>query len=349
MRTIDRLLIRAPNWLGDIVMGLPAMAIARDAYPHAEVTVAAPAAFVPLFRERTIVGPVQVLPLDGKRGAETKAIRGRFDAVLLMPNSFGSAWTAWRAGIPERWGYASSDRWLLLTRAVPKPRRRLHQAEYYTTLVDRLGSAPGDDADAAHDSRYDRLPWLQVTERTRERADALLASRGVPGDRRLIGFAPGAAYGHAKRWSPASVAEVIAKVAVPRGVTSVLVGSGGDREAAREIESALGARVGAPAHFVNVVSSTDLPQLMGILARCDAVVSNDSGAMHLAAALGRPVVAVFGPTDERVTAPAGDHAVLHTDVACRPCMLRDCPIDHRCMTRITPDEVGRALAERLRP
>jgi heptosyltransferase-2 len=345
--TIQRLLIRTPNWLGDIVMALPAIAMARDAHPQAEVTVATPAPFAPLFRERTIVGPVEVLPLDGKRSAEARAIRGRFDATLLMPNSFASAWTAWRAGVPERWGYASSDRWLLLTRAVPKPRRRVHQSEYYTHLVGRLGSASGDE-DALDDTRYHRLPWVEVTERTRERADALLASRGIPGDRRIVAFAPGAAYGHAKRWPPASVADVIAQVADSRGRTSVLLGAAADREAGREIESALGTRVAAPSHFVSLIGDTDLSQLMGVLARSEAVVSNDSGAMHVAAALGRPIVAVFGPTDERVTAPAGNHAVLHTDVACRPCMLRDCPIDHRCMTRVTPDEVGRALAERLR-
>ncbi len=346
MRKIQRLLIRTPNWLGDIVMALPGIAMARDAYPNADVTVATPAPFADLFRERTIVGPVEVLPLTGKRSVEVRAIRGVFDAMLLMPNSFGSAWTAWRAGIPERWGYASSDRWLLLTRAVPKPRRRVHQSEYYTNLVGRLGPASGDEH-VIPDAKYLRLPWIEVTERTRDRADALLASRGIPEDRPIITFAPGAAYGHAKRWPPESVAEVIAKVAASRATTSVLVGSEADREAGREIESALGARVGAPAHFVNLIGDTDMPQLMGVISRSVAVVSNDSGAMHVGAALGRPIVAVFGPTDERVTAPVGDHAVLHTDVACRPCMLRDCPIDHRCMTRITPDEVARALAERL--
>jgi lipopolysaccharide heptosyltransferase II len=345
--TIHRLLVRTPNWLGDIVMALPAIAIVRDMYPDAEVTVATPAAFSVTFLERTIVGPVEVLPMNGKRSAEIAAIRGRFDAVLLMPNSFGSAWTAWRAGVPERWGYASSDRWLLLTRAVPKPRRRVHQSEYYTNLVGRLGARSINEPSVIPDKKYLRLPWIEVTQRTHERADALLASRGIPRDRRIIVFAPGAAYGHAKRWPPSSVAEVIVKSASSRGTTSVLVGSDGDREAGREIESALGARVGAPAHFVNLIGNTDLAQLMGVLARSAAVVSNDSGAMHLGAALGRPIVAVFGPTDERVTAPVGDHAVLHTDVACRPCMLRDCPIDHRCMTRVTPDEVGRALTERL--
>jgi heptosyltransferase-2 len=159
----------------------------------------------------------------------------------------------------------------------------------------------------------------------------------------VVGFAPGAAYGHAKRWPPARVGEVIARVARERGAVSILVGAYGDREAGREIELSLPVGVSV----VNLIGRTDLRQLAGILARCSAFVSNDSGAMHLAAAVGVPVTAIFGPTDERVTAPLGDHDVILREVFCRPCMLRDCPIDHRCMKRITPDEVFESVAARL--
>ena len=125
----------------------------------------------------------------------------------------------------------------------------------------------------------------------------------------------------------------------------MLVGSGGDRDAAREIESLLP----PDARVVNLIGRTDLRQLAGVLARCRAFVSNDSGAMHLAAAIGVPVAAIFGPTDERVTAPLGQHNVLIHQVFCRPCMLRDCPIDHRCMKGITVDAVFGAVDGRLRP
>src|SRR4029078_4469800 len=129
------------------------------------------------------------------------------------------------------------------------------------------------------------------------------------------------------------------------GVVSVIIGAAGDREAGREIESLLPAGTA----FVNLIGRTDLRQLAGILARCSAFVSNDSGAMHLAAAAGVPVTAIFGPTDERVTAPLGNHDVLVHPVFCRPCMLRDCPIDHRCMKGITVDAVVASVARHLSP
>jgi heptosyltransferase-2 len=139
------------------------------------------------------------------------------------------------------------------------------------------------------------------------------------------------------------VADLIAKLATERGAACLLVGAAGDREAGREIESALPPDV----RIVNLIGRTDLRLLIGILARCDAFVSNDSGAMHLAAAAGVSVTAMFGPTDDRATAPLGDHDVMIHQVFCRPCMLRDCPIDHRCMEGITVEAVFAAVGRRL--
>jgi heptosyltransferase-2 len=178
----------------------------------------------------------------------------------------------------------------------------------------------------------------------------MLGKLGIAPSATLVGFAPGAAYGHAKRWPPSRVAAVVTRLAQERGAISILVGAPTDRDAGREIESALPSGI----RVVNVIGRTDLRQVMGILARCAVFVSNDSGAMHLAAAVGVPVTAIFGPTNEHVTAPIGNHDVIVREVFCRPCMLRDCPIDHRCMKRITSDEVfdavaARLSAERLRP
>jgi heptosyltransferase-2 len=144
------------------------------------------------------------------------------------------------------------------------------------------------------------------------------------------------------------VAEVIARLARERGVTSIVFGAAHDRDVARAIESWL--RAHAPdmaARFIDLVGRTSLGALIGAIARTRAFVSNDSGAMHLAAALGRPVVAVFGPTDERATRPIGPHEVITEPVFCRPCLLRDCPIDHRCMRRISVDAVYDAVVRRL--
>jgi heptosyltransferase-2 len=209
---------------------------------------------------------------------------------------------------------------------------RVHQSAYYLELVRGLGIA----ADAS-------IPHVGVRPETRARAGALLERHGVEPGRRLVGFAPGAAGGHAKRWPPRRVADLIARIAQDGRATCVLVGVADDRDAGREIESSLPAGVGV----VNLIGRTDLRVLAGVLEACRAFVSNDSGAMHLAAAIGVPVTAIFGPTDDRVTAPLGDHDVLIHPVFCRPCMLRDCPIDHRCMKGISVDAAYASVAPRL--
>jgi heptosyltransferase-2 len=332
---IERLVIRAPNWLGDAIMALPAMGAVRRANTDAHVAVAAIPSIAPLFDEDTNADPDSIIRLTGPKNEAKELAAGKFGAVLLLPNSFRSAWAARRAAIPERWGYPNGIRRVLLTRAAARPRGRVHQSVYYLELVRGLG-IPTDE----------ELPEVEVTKATAARASSLLEARGVAPSARCVGFAPGAAYGHAKRWPPARVTDLIIRLTRERGVTCILVGTAGDRDAAREIESSLPPDVRA----VDLIGRTDLRVLAGVLARCVSFVSNDSGAMHLAAAVGVPVTALFGPTDERVTAPLGyqgTHDVLLHKVFCRPCMLRDCPIDHRCMKGITPDMVLASVTRRL--
>jgi len=326
------LLLRFPNWLGDAVLALPAARALRRRFEDARVTVAGPASVTPIFAERTGLDRVDVLTLTGGRRVQAAALRaGGFDAAVLFTNSFGSAWVARSAGIAERWGYRTDWRRPLLTRAVPTPRGRVHQADYYRELAAGLGAA-----------RDEGPPAIHLAGATKARAHDRLVAAGWDPARPLVGFAPGAAYGHAKRWPPARVAEVIRRLAADRGAQAVLVGAAGDRDAARAIESSLdGARA------IDLVGHTGLGEAMGVVAHCLAFVTNDSGAMHLAAALGVPVTAVFGSTDERVTAPVGAHEVLTAPVFCRPCMLRECPIDHRCMKRISSAMVYDAVARCL--
>ncbi len=338
---VSRLVIRAPNWLGDAVMALPAMGVVRAACPKTHIAIAAVPAIAPLFAERTSAAQDSVIVLQD-HAAEIPALRAAaFEAALLLPNSFRSAWSAYRASIPERWGYAAAGRRPLLTRSVRRPRGRVHQSEYYLALVEGLGFTRGTAS-----------PHVAVEPGTLARAEALLAAHGVDRAATCVGFAPGAAYGHAKRWPPRMVAETIARLSREHGARCVMFGAAGDRDSGREIESSLPAGVAV----VNLIARTDLRVLAGAISRCAAFVSNDSGAMHLAAALGVPVVAIFGATDERVTAPLGGtdrHGivvkpdVLLHPVFCRPCMLRDCPIDHRCMKGVTVEAVVSAVVRRL--
>ena len=206
------------------------------------------------------------------------------DAILLLPNSFGSAWRASRSGAAERWGYTSGGRGWLLTRGVRRPRGRVHQVDYYLELVRGLGlPAPAGAADEAARPRPARPePAIVPRPATLARADALLAAAGVAAGQTIVGFAPGAAYGHAKRWPPDRVAQVIAALS-RRGVACVMVGAGADRDTGRAIESSLP----PDARVVNLIGRTSLRELVGVVARCAAFVSNDSGAMHIAAALRR--------------------------------------------------------------
>jgi heptosyltransferase-2 len=350
---VARLVVRAPNWLGDAVMALPAMAAVRRHFSTAHLTIAAPKSVAALFHEQTDVRPDAVLVLPSDTHAATRVVRdGAFELGILFPNSFGSAWMLKRAGVPQRWGIARDVRGWLLTRksarrtsalrtsALPHSapsHSALHHTEFYRNLIRGLGIPCDDEA-----------PVVTASAPSRAAAEMLLTRAGVSPGTRLVGVAPGAAYGQAKQWPPERMAGVMARLIRERDVTCVVVGAAHDRVASREIESWL--RTHAPEtlpRMVDLVGRTDLGSLVGVVSMCRVFVSNDSGAMHVAAATGRPVVAMFGPTDERATRPVGRGDVLTADVFCRPCHLRDCPIDHRCMKRITIDAVFAGVSRHL--
>jgi heptosyltransferase-2 len=273
-------------------------------------------------------------------GGNAEAIRrAEAETAVLLPNSLQTALMARGAAIPERWGYRRSLRGWLLTRAVPRPHGLVHQADYYRHLVAKLDFANGE-----------RVPTLRVPAVTVEGARNLLAAAGWTPGTRLLGIAPGAAYGGAKRWPLERFAAVAARAAQAHGLQPVLVGSEADRAATCAIEAELGriTTSGPRPRAINLAGRTDIPQLAGVLALCAGFVSNDSGAMHLAAAVGTPVVALFGPTDERVTAPVASRArVLTAGAWCRPCLLRECPLDHRCMNGIDAATVAGAVEDLL--
>ena len=335
---MKRLVILSPNWLGDAVMALPAIADVRRAAPGASITVAARAAIAPLFRlvpevDDTILlsKPAAMHDVARWRGLGAELADGGFDAALLLPNSMHAALLASRAGIAERWGYRAGWRGRLLTRAIARP-SALHQVASYQRLVAALGFANGP-----------AMPRVRVPEETRDAATRLLLENGWDGQAPLVGLAPGAAYGGAKRWPPAYFGELAAALDAD-GVSCVIVGSAADASTAAEVARAF--QVRAPGRLHNLVGRTDLSALAGVLTSCRTLVTNDSGAMHLAAACGVGVTAVFGPTDDTATRPLGEaHAVLTHAVWCRPCMLRECPLDHQCMRGV---DVGAVLASARR-
>jgi heptosyltransferase-2 len=341
--TPERLVVIAPNWLGDAVMALPLIDDLRKHWPRAHLAVAARAPVAPLFA--LVPGVNGVVLLRG--GGGVPAIRSltenaatlrreRFDAALLLPNSFLSAWVVARAGIPERWGFRADLRGPLLSRAIRRPRKLVHQADYYLALGSGLGLSP-----AGGDARS-RTVRIELPQTARAGARALLVQNGLPDGAEFVVMAPGAAYGRAKQWPPERFGELARMLYAARAWKTVLVGTQADAGVCRDIAHA------APG-AIDLAGRTDLPTLAGVLQAAHAVVTNDSGAMHLAAAIGARVVAIFGATNEKKSAPlrasgaADAPGIVSTDVWCRPCMLRECPIDHRCMTRIAASDVFAAL------
>ncbi len=335
----------APNWLGDVVMALPAVSDVHRRFPSARFVVAARRAVADIFHLVPFVDELVTLQWSGtwwqRRVFAADAGRLRqlgADLAILLPNSFAAAWLTRCAAIPDRWGYASDMRAGLLSRGVRRPKGRLHQGAYYQHLTRALGIESGP-----------LEPAVTVSEGASAAARHQLLGRGWDGVGPVIVFAPGAAYGTAKRWMPSYVARVATDLVRQRQATCVMVGSRGDASTAREVVSAIEAD--AAPHVIDMTGQTTIEMLAGVLSVAAACVSNDSGAMHLAAAVGTPLVALFGPTREYATAPltrSGSRAeVLTNPVWCRPCMLRECPIDHRCMKRMTPDRVYAALTSLL--
>ena len=326
MNSPSRLLVRAPNWLGDVVLSLPALRDLRRAFPASRLEVLA---------RPWVAGLYAAVPeVDGvveSRGtlADARSLRGRYDLGLLLPNSFASAFTLWRAGIPERWGYATDARGALLTRSCRVRASVLGRSQvyYYRAMLEGLGLQVSGPADAS----------LACPEAWAERGRALLGSPGP-----WIGINPGAAYGTAKRWPPERFAAAAALVARRSAAQVAIVGSAAERPLAEAIAAQLGgaARV--------LCGETTLAELVGVLRELRLLLTNDSGPMHLAAALGTPLVAVFGSTDWTETAPVSERArVVREETECAPCKLRECPIDHRCMARVAVDRVAATALELL--
>lgn len=328
-----RVVLFAPNWLGDAVMAMPAIADVRRALPEATIDLAAKRSVLPL--AELVPGVAGGVEVTDRKSTSAALKAARYDLAVLFPNSFNTALTARMAGIPERWGYRHEGRGPLLTKAVWPP-TRVHQVNFYQQLTTSLGIPAGPS-----------IPRLEVGDSLRERGADLLAGHGWDRVSPLVAIAPGAAFGGAKRWPADRFAAVMTALAASTastaspstggpGVRAVLIGAPADVPAVNDVM-----RLASGAKAITVAGQTTLTELAAVLSMCRHLVTNDSGAMHLAAALGIDVTAVFGPTNEAETCPRGSGrlTVVHSDVWCRPCMLRECPLTHRCMRRIEPDAV----------
>lgn len=331
--TERRLLIRAVNWLGDAILTTPALGVVRAVFPEDRIALVAKPPVAELFRHHPDLDEILVYDKEGRHSGASGMLRmsaalrrGKFDRAILFQNAFDAALLAFLAGVPDRMGYATDGRRLLLTRAVPVTEEilSLHHAEYYLRLLDGLGIPRTGNP---------RLS-IRVIEDELVAMRARLAREGIPEGKEIIGINPGATYGSAKRWFPERFAAVADSLSEEWGASVVLMGSAPERPLAEEIEAAMRLKP------VNLAGRTTVRELMALLSLCSFLVTNDSGPMHVGAALGVPLVAIFGPTDWRTTSPWTKKAgIVRVDVDCSPCMLRECNRQHECMVGVTAEMV----------
>jgi lipopolysaccharide heptosyltransferase II len=340
-----KILIRATNWLGDAIMALPALRAVRGRFPEATIAIVARPYVADIYRGQGICDELISYDPNGEHagigGRERLAhdLRARkFDVALLLQNAFDAAWLAWRAGIPERVGYARDGRSLWLTRRIRVPKRGEippHEQFCYLELLRRAGwidSLPGE----TH-------VRLEVGEEQRRRAEEMLVASGARRNVSRIAIGAGASYGSAKCWPPQRFADFVNRFRRHTDSDVILFGTAAEQQVADAIAAGI---TGSVIHLDGRTAIADLP---GLLSRCQLFVGNDSGAMHVAAAVGLPVVAIFGPTDPYGTAPMTPQWTLVQEKPyCSPCFLRRCPIDHRCMTNVTPEAVEAAARDWLR-
>ena len=324
-------------------MSLAALRELRRLQPQARLTLLAREWVAPIFEGQGLADHVVTLRNRslGVRGVFRvgRRLRG-FDTAVLFQNAFEAALLALTARIPNRIGYTTDGRGLLLTRGARARIKDLgrHQTFYYLDLLYQTGVSP---IDYLQDPCFRPDIRLTPSPAQLEAADSLLGESGADRGKPLVGLNPGAAFGSAKRWFPERYAEVADRLIEEMGAEVVLLGSSAEAPIAFRVRESMK----RTPRFL--VGRTSLSALIGVLARCRLFLGNDSGPMHLSAALGVPLVAVFGSTDEVATGPFSPNAVvIHKHVECSPCLLRECPIDLRCFDRIHSEEVYRA-ARRL--
>jgi heptosyltransferase-2 len=328
----DRIVVRAPNWVGDAILSLPAVQAVRARFPRAHIAILARPWVAGIYRFGDFAGEIILYQkCSGWAGVRERfrvageLRRRRFDCALLLQNAFDAALIAALARIPVRIGYARDMRSWLLTRSIPVPQPGeipRHESFYYLELLRRAG-------------------WLDALPACPEPQ----LRHVTPQPEAVIGVSPGAAFGSAKRWLPERFAAAAASIARQCSASVSVFGSPAERELCQRVAAEIEA-CGVEAR--NLAGATSLEEFIGLASKCRLFLTNDSGAMHIAAALGVPTVAVFGATDPEATAPLGPRVrLVREPVDCSPCLLRECPIDHRCMTRVSADRVVAAASELL--
>jgi heptosyltransferase-2 len=335
---INKILIRGTNWIGDAILTIPAVDSIRAAYPKAHIAVLAKPWVADIYKLFT--GIDEVIIYENKYDNALGVLRlanllkkSKFDLAILLQNAIEAAIITFTAGIPLRAGYNSDGRGILLTHRVQRNReiKKLHQIDYYLEMVKALGCVS-----------VNKEMHLE-TKISRREAESVLQKYLPAPKKEIIGIAPGATYGPAKRWFPARFAAVADKIAGTFDCQIILLGGKSDDDAAEEVRRL------AQTSILNLAGKTNLKEAVYLISQCRLFISNDSGLMHVAGALNIPTIAIFGSTNPQTTSPAGNQSiVVHQEVSCSPCLKKTCPTDFRCMELITVEDVWQAAQNILR-
>ena len=333
--------MRGVNWVGDTIMSYPAVQQLKAFFPESRLAILIPSYLVDLWKTFPYVD--EIIPFQKKGGVGSiwedlnlsQSLKERnFDLAVILPRSFRSALHIYLARIPIRIGYQGEWRSLFLTHGVRRTQQvlRVHRVHYYQKLIEPFGKLEDPPS-----------PRIFLREEDRKWADQSLKDLGIQEGRPLIGMNPGATYGLAKCWYPDRFGKLGNRLSEKWQARVLLFG----KEEERPIVDEILYHLGAPG--IDLTGKTGLLQLAALLERCSVLVTNDTGTMHVGAAVGTPVIALFGSTPHLMTGPWGEgHVVVRKDVPCSPCWKRICPTDHECMERITVDEVEEIADKKLR-
>jgi heptosyltransferase-2 len=334
---VRSIVIKGINWVGDTILTTPAIGALHRGFPEARITVVARPWVAPLLEANDDIS--DIWEVDERNRLKFLAVaarmrRYRFDLGILFPNSFASALLLALGGVSKRVGYDRDGRAILLTDrvAVTEDVLKVHQVEYYMNIVGKVCDITNSPRRLVLNVRPSEHEWVR----------AFLQGQGVEETELVVGVNPGAHYGSAKRWFPKRFGAVARYCAQRYGAKVVIIGSKNEVDIAGEVASM------AEVSVLNFSGQLTLRQLAALIARCSLYITNDSGSMHIAAALNVPLVAIFGSTDWVTTAPYSEKAiVVRKPTECAPCLLRECPTDHRCMEAITVDDVIQAVDKHL--
>jgi heptosyltransferase II len=342
--TLVKILVRGTNWVGDAVMTIPALRELRRLFPAAEITLHTRAWAEGIFRDAAFLD--EILTFDKTKSKIKDALgqarelkKHEFDLAVLFPNSFETALVAKLSKISRRFGYAKESRSFLLTDSIEIPawKNERHEVFYYLNLVAEI-----EKEYFGTQTVLDSEPRIELAVSGERRAEArrILERNGLDLSKKTVALGVGSTNSRAKRWPAESYAKLNDLLQNELGTNVVLVGARDETEISREVAAK------AEKKPLILTGRTNLAEAVAVLSEIDLLVSNDMGLAHIAPAVGTGTIVIFGPTNEKTTRPIGSEIIRKT-VDCAPCMLRDCPIDHRCMTRISPAEVFKMAESKL--